>query len=172
VDCLGNTFSVFFYSALLFVDSLRWEIEMSCDKCGSATHRDDAMNVRCNGCEHLIRQCICKDKENAMPNFEMKDGIEIQRVWRTLSENKNSTGGFYVWDILEYMSDKDPESYIIDSFVQCRDGSWVMAECYHNWTRDQGEKNLHAEGAFYQNIIVIPETHQCHRDEDNCGLHM
>jgi hypothetical protein len=22
-------------------------------------HRDDAMNARCNGCEHLVRQCIC-----------------------------------------------------------------------------------------------------------------
>lgn len=23
------------------------------------THRDDAMNRRCNDCEHLVRQCIC-----------------------------------------------------------------------------------------------------------------
>jgi len=31
---------------------------MTCD-CGAQTHRDDAMNSRCNGCERLVRQCIC-----------------------------------------------------------------------------------------------------------------
>lgn len=24
------------------------------------THRDDAMNLRCDDCEHLVRQCICE----------------------------------------------------------------------------------------------------------------
>lgn len=31
-----------------------------CEKCGSRVHRDDAMNQRCNGCEWLVSQCICK----------------------------------------------------------------------------------------------------------------
>lgn len=92
-----------------------------------------------------------------MPDFEMNEGIEIQRVWRALSENKNSTGGFYVWDVMEYVSNDAPASYILDQFVECRDGSWIMIQCYHSWTRDQAEKTVNAEGAFYQEIIVIPE---------------
>lgn len=32
-----------------------------CEKCGNKTHRDDAMNRRCNGCEHLVRLCDCKE---------------------------------------------------------------------------------------------------------------
>jgi hypothetical protein len=32
---------------------------MSCIVCGSDTHRDDAMDQRCNSCEHKVRQCIC-----------------------------------------------------------------------------------------------------------------
>jgi len=32
---------------------------MACPKCGAGTHRDDAMDRRCNDCEYLVRQCIC-----------------------------------------------------------------------------------------------------------------
>jgi len=32
---------------------------MTCEKCGAGTHRDDAMNTRCNDCEYIVRQCIC-----------------------------------------------------------------------------------------------------------------
>ena len=36
-----------------------------CEKCNRhGVHRDDAMNQRCNGCEHKIRQCICKPQDN------------------------------------------------------------------------------------------------------------
>lgn len=34
-----------------------------CEKCGSSTHRDDAMESRCDGCEYLVRQCICTPSE-------------------------------------------------------------------------------------------------------------
>lgn len=30
-----------------------------CEGCGGTTHRDDAMNRRCNGCERLVHQCVC-----------------------------------------------------------------------------------------------------------------
>lgn len=31
-----------------------------CEYCGlHTTHRDDAMNRRCNGCEHIVRLCCC-----------------------------------------------------------------------------------------------------------------
>lgn len=30
-----------------------------CESCGDETHRDDAMNRRCNGCERLVRLCDC-----------------------------------------------------------------------------------------------------------------
>jgi len=39
---------------------------MTCEKCGSPTHRDDAMNARCNSCEYLVRQCICTPQEEPM----------------------------------------------------------------------------------------------------------
>lgn len=32
---------------------------MTCEKCGAETHRDDAMDRRCNSCEHLVSQCNC-----------------------------------------------------------------------------------------------------------------
>lgn len=28
-------------------------------KCGAKAHRDDAMNLRCNSCERLVRLCDC-----------------------------------------------------------------------------------------------------------------
>ena len=36
-----------------------------CERCGADTHRDDAMNSRCNRCEHLTRECICVEKEKS-----------------------------------------------------------------------------------------------------------
>jgi hypothetical protein len=35
----------------------------TCEKCGADVHRDDAMNQRCNGCEWLVRECICEPKK-------------------------------------------------------------------------------------------------------------
>lgn len=35
-------------------------MKYKCEKCGADTHRDDAMNSRCNGCEWLVRECICE----------------------------------------------------------------------------------------------------------------
>lgn len=32
---------------------------MNCERCGSTTHRDDAMVRRCDGCERIVRLCIC-----------------------------------------------------------------------------------------------------------------
>lgn len=36
---------------------------MTCETCGRSAHRDDAMERRCNGCEWLVRECICEKKE-------------------------------------------------------------------------------------------------------------
>lgn len=33
--------------------------ELQPDDRRKVAHRDDAMNLRCNGCEHLVKQCIC-----------------------------------------------------------------------------------------------------------------
>jgi len=33
---------------------------MECETCGRPAHRDEVMNRRCNGCEHLVRQCDCE----------------------------------------------------------------------------------------------------------------
>lgn len=33
---------------------------MTCEKCGAEAHRDDSMNMRCNPCERLVRQCVCE----------------------------------------------------------------------------------------------------------------
>lgn len=38
------------------------ENRLTCEKCGSPAHRDDAMERRCNSCENLVRQCICPPK--------------------------------------------------------------------------------------------------------------
>lgn len=56
---------------------------MTCEKCGSETHRDDAMNLRCNDCEHLVRQCICK-------NTTIVDLTDWKKV---LDAAANETGG-------------------------------------------------------------------------------
>jgi len=45
---------------------------MACEKCGADTHRDDAMNIRCNGCEHLERQCDCEPPRKS-PDISIGD---------------------------------------------------------------------------------------------------
>lgn len=39
------------------------ESKYKCEKCGVSTHRDDAMNLRCNRCEWLCRECRCEPVE-------------------------------------------------------------------------------------------------------------
>lgn len=55
------------------LDALTDACTISLHKCGfyhppvrpcPQTHHDDAMNRRCNMCEHLVRQCICEWGQN------------------------------------------------------------------------------------------------------------
>lgn len=50
---------------------------MTCEKCGRPAHRDDAMNMRCNGCERLVRQCDCtaEEPERKLPENMLLAGI-------------------------------------------------------------------------------------------------
>lgn len=43
-----------------------------CEKCGNPTHRDNAMNRRCDSCEHLTRQCDCP------PELKVGDRIHVE----------------------------------------------------------------------------------------------
>lgn len=54
-------------------------MKMSCDKCGSATHRDDAMNRRCNKCEYKVRQCICKPRIKLIVEVDVASSPESMR---------------------------------------------------------------------------------------------
>lgn len=53
---------------------------MVCDKCGRTTHRDDAENSRCNGCEHLVRQCICLPEEIKVGDKVISEKWKVEGV--------------------------------------------------------------------------------------------
>lgn len=40
---------------------------MSCIVCGAETHRDDADNIRCNGCERTVGYCRCTPSAEKAP---------------------------------------------------------------------------------------------------------
>jgi hypothetical protein len=105
------------------------------------THRDDAMTRRCNECEHIVRLCICNAES-------------IQKVWRTLSENKNSSGGFFVWDVIEYMGEK-PSDVTMNQFTVAADGTYFMASCYHFFTKEKAEEFLNNNRAPWTNLIIV-----------------
>ena len=64
---------------------------MYCEKCGSDVHRDDAMNRRCNNCEHLVRQCICK------PNGGGKEKVKVTIYPRRDTIAFDSLDEFFDW---------------------------------------------------------------------------
>ena len=44
--------------------------------CGSPAHRDDAMNMRCNVCEHLVRMCKCEKRTETHVHYRTEYQIK------------------------------------------------------------------------------------------------
>lgn len=65
--------------------------------------------------------------------------MQKQNIWRTVSVIDHN--GVFVWEVMEYEGNTEPV-YMKESFVQCRDGSWVLPICYHYWTTEKAETHL------------------------------
>jgi len=75
---------------------------------------------------------------------------EKQRVWRTTSSSENS--GFFVWEVMEVMGEPTNET----SFIECRDGSFILAWCSHFFSREGMETFLtDTRFALYQQMIDV-----------------
>jgi hypothetical protein len=83
--------------------------------------------------------------------------IQKQRVWRTVS--KPDHNGFFIWDILEVMDidQIDKTSKAFKTFVECRDGSYILIQCYHFWTQESIGKFFKGDEDYsvYQIIINV-----------------
>lgn len=89
---------------------------------------------------------------------EMTDN-DIQPVWRNFSQNKNSSGGFYVWDVVQFVGAEKPAPFSIKDFIECADGTWIMIQCNHFWTEDKAIEALKSNiWAQWQNLIIVEKS--------------
>jgi hypothetical protein len=81
----------------------------------------------------MIRMTCCNTEYATVE--ETLDHICKQRVWRAFSQSE--TCGFFVWEILEYVDNGNPLNVQQrHMFEKCRDGSFILIQCYHFWTED------------------------------------
>lgn len=94
-------------------------------------------------------------KEVEHESTPAENEIELQQVWRTASTSNNS--GYFVWDIIEVIGEVDPKDSWSKQFTLCRDGSYILVQCYHFWTTEKSNKFLNESGGWaYQTVIIIP----------------
>lgn len=74
---------------------------------------------------------------------------ELQRVWRTVSDNANHNG-YFGWEVHECIGDRTEfVPSLLKNFIKCRDDSYIMIQCYHFWT-------LESVGTFYHDDSFSP----------------
>jgi hypothetical protein len=82
---------------------------------------------------------------------------EMQRVWRTASSDY-SNNGYFVWEILEVIGEVYDNEITKFHLTKCRDGSYILIQCYHYWTLEKAGKALHSAGMDgWQVISIVPE---------------
>jgi hypothetical protein len=78
---------------------------------------------------------------------------ELQQVWRDLSELDGY--GFLVWDVMEVVG--EPHASQVQYYLECSDGSYILIQCYHYWTRERAEAFYNDSGLeAYQSVTRIP----------------
>lgn len=84
-------------------------------------------------------------------------GIELQRVWRTLSETDGS--GFFVWDVTQVLGTISDRA--TKQFTKAADGSYLMEACYHFFTLEKAIDFLHDnEFSGYQEVTIIGKDYR------------
>jgi hypothetical protein len=73
----------------------------------------------------------------------------IQRVWKTLPVEV--IGGFFTWEILEVVGEPFNTGYL----TKCRDGSWIVIQCYHTFTEERADSIVNDYTDKYQKVIIV-----------------
>jgi hypothetical protein len=102
----------------------------------------------CSIYEEACRNGSCIHKIGIAATYG-KDFQKV-RVWRTASYSP--IDGYFVWDIME----ADLGGRPFNSFTKCRDGSYIIVQCYHFWTMQRAGEFLH-DRSFdsYQNVEIV-----------------
>jgi len=95
--------------------------------------------------------------EEAANRRLMEEDIDKQKVWRTMNATEGS--GFFVWDVMEVDAKDNPYAPYFDV---CSDGSFIMPQCYHFFTKDRAETFLNSNDfpALNDVIVIRPELEQ------------
>jgi hypothetical protein len=82
----------------------------------------------------------------------MSSDTDMQIVWRNYSAPKFTGAGYYIWDVTEVIGEPFKEKY----FTKCRDGSFIIMQCFHTFTEEKALEMFNDPGFdLWQTIIQI-----------------
>lgn len=110
------------------------------------------------GCVTAVKQCHCGlpgliiNNQHTLYHSDLFN--VMQQVWRTVS--KEISGGFFTWEVLQVIGEPifgKGDSRYDKTYIECRDGTLIMAECFHHFTQEHAAGFLEYEG--YCSVIDI-----------------